>query len=129
MKRRNLSLSASIMLFLAIGMIFVASGNADNTSNKVAAKNVSFSKDVAPVSFTNRAESHRAAESGPFSLLRDKAVRPWAKSISEKVANRTMPPWHADAHFGDFQNNRPLSQSDIDKIVAWVDGGAAEGDP
>ncbi|MBO0800323.1 MAG: thiol-disulfide isomerase, partial [Blastocatellia bacterium] len=57
-----------------------------------------------------------------------KDVRPWAKSIREKVGNRQMPPWHADPHYGDFKNNRTLSQTEIDTIIAWVDGGAKEGD-
>jgi hypothetical protein len=38
-----------------------------------------------------------------------------------------MPPWHADPHFGDFKNNRALNQAEIDTILSWVDGGAAEG--
>jgi hypothetical protein len=38
-----------------------------------------------------------------------------------------MPPWHADPHFGEFSNNRTLTQAEIDTILAWVDGGAAEG--
>ena len=54
-------------------------------------------------------------------------VRPWAKSIREKVVSKVMPPWHADPHFGKFSNDRTLSQKEIDTIVAWVDGGAKEG--
>src|SRR5262244_2695064 len=129
MKRRNLSLSLSLALCLAIGLIFVASGNADNTSKKIAAKSVTFNKEVAPIFFKNCAECHRAGESAPFSVLSYKDVRPWAKSIKEKVANRTMPPWHADSHFGEFSNNRILSQEEINTILAWVDGGAVEGNP
>src|SRR5262249_28197461 len=75
------------------------------------------------------AECHRPGESAPFSILSYKDVRPWAKSIKEKVADRTMPPWHADPHFGEFNNNRSLSQQEIDTILAWVDGGAVEGNP
>jgi hypothetical protein len=56
-----------------------------------------------------------------------KEARPWAKSIKEKVINREMPPWHADPHFGEFSNDRRLSQKEVDTIVAWVDGGAKEG--
>ena len=92
-------------------------------------KQVTFSKDVAPIFNKNCAECHRPGESAPFSTLSYKDVRPWAKSIKEKVANRTMPPWHADPHFGDFKNNRLLTQAEIDAIVAWVEGGAAEGNP
>jgi hypothetical protein len=39
-----------------------------------------------------------------------------------------MPPWLADPHYGEFSNDSRLSQKDIDTIVAWVDGGAKEGD-
>ncbi|NOT59125.1 MAG: hypothetical protein HOP19_02750, partial [Acidobacteria bacterium] len=57
-----------------------------------------------------------------------KDVRPWAKSIREKVVNRTMPPWHADPHVGQWANDARLSQTEIDKIAAWVEQGAAEGE-
>ncbi|MGH9768081.1 MAG: hypothetical protein ACREAB_11655, partial [Blastocatellia bacterium] len=42
---------------------------------------------------------------------------------------REMPPWHADPHVGAWANDRRLSQTEIDKIAAWVDGGAQEGQP
>jgi len=57
-----------------------------------------------------------------------KEVRPWAKSVKEQVANRTMPPWFADPKHGEFANNPSLSQSDINTITAWVDAGAPPGD-
>ena len=128
-RRRHLSLSLSLILCLAVGLIFIVSGSADNSSKKVAAKNITFSKDVAPIFFKNCAECHRPGESAPFSVMSYKDLRPWAKSIREKVVNRTMPPWHADPHFGEFKNNRTLSQSEIELITAWVDGGAVEGNP
>ena len=90
---------------------------------------VSFSKDVAPIINKNCANCHRPGEVAPMSLLTFKEVRPWAKSIREKVAQRQMPPWFADPHVGEFSNDARLSQKDIDTIVSWVDGGAAEGDP
>ena len=128
-RRRYFSLSIAITLCLAVSLIFIASGSADDNPKKSAAKSVTFSKDIAPIFFKNCAECHRAGEGAPFSVMSYKDVRPWAKSIREKVANRTMPPWHADPHFGEFKNNRTLSQQEIETILAWVDGGAAEGDP
>ncbi len=119
--------SFSLILFSAtlLGVFALAQLNG---SAKVA-KPVTFTKDVAPIFNAKCAECHRPGDSAPFSTLTYKDVRPWAKSIKEKVANRTMPPWHADPHFGQFKNDRSLSQKEIDTIVAWVDGGAVEGNP
>src|SRR5262249_16781839 len=58
-----------------------------------------------------------------------KQVRPWAAAIKEKVLSRTMPPWLADPHIGEFKNDRRLTQVEIDTIVGWVNGGAPEGNP
>src|SRR5262249_52877982 len=126
---RSFSLSLAIIFCLAIGLIFIASGSADNTSKNGARSSITFSKDIAPIFYKNCAECHRPGESAPFSVLSYKDARPWAKSIKEKVVNHTMPPWHADPHYGQFTNNRKLTQAEIDTIVAWVDGGAAEGAP
>src|SRR5262249_3944040 len=76
----------------------------------------------------NCAECHRPGESAPMSLLSYQDARPWAKSIREKVVSRVMPPWHADPHVGVWSNDRRLTQQQIDTIVAWVDGGAKEGE-
>ena len=93
-----------------------------------SAREVTFSKDVAPIVYRSCAECHRTGEIGPMSLLSYKDVRPWAKSIREKVINREMPPWHADPKVGKWSNDRSLSQKEIDTITAWVDAGAKEGD-
>src|SRR5262249_60418331 len=98
-------------------------------ATETSSKQLTFTKDVAPIFFKNCAECHRAGEAAPFSVMSYKEVRPWAKSIREKVANREMPPWHADAAYGHFKNDRRLTQQEIDTITAWVDGGAAEGAP
>ncbi|MFN0108086.1 MAG: thiol-disulfide isomerase [Blastocatellia bacterium] len=93
------------------------------------AKIVTFTKDIAPILFKNCAQCHKPGDIAPFSVLSYKDVRPWAKSIKEKVVTREMPPWHADAHFGQFSNEMRLTQVEIDSIAAWVDGGAKEGNP
>ena len=57
-------------------------------------------------------------------------VRPWAAAIREAVVNRTMPPWHAageTAH--NFQNDRSLTNAEIQTIETWVKEGAQEGEP
>ena len=94
-----------------------------------SAREVTFSKDVAPILYKSCAECHRAGEIGPMPLMTYKDVRPWAKSIREKVVSREMPPWHADPNHGKWRNDRRLSETEISTIKAWVDGGSKEGDP
>src|SRR5262245_6876573 len=90
---------------------------------------VTFNKDVMPI-FQQRCQTcHRPGELAPMSLLTYKDARPWAKSIRSKVITREMPPWHADAQYGEFMNDRRLTEKEIETITKWVDDGAVEGNP
>ncbi len=106
---------------------FVLSPTISASDSKNRATAVTFSKDVAPIFYKHCADCHRPNDMAPMSLLTYKDARAWARSIKEKVVTRQMPPWHADPHYGQFSNNRKLTQQDIDTIVAWVDQGAKEG--
>jgi hypothetical protein len=90
---------------------------------------VSFNKDVLPILQKNCQSCHRPGQVAPMSLLTYKDARPWAKAIKTAVSMRKMPPWFADPKYGHFTNDRSLKQSEIDTLVKWVDGGAAEGSP
>jgi hypothetical protein len=98
-------------------------------SGHASPPSVTFNKDVAPIIQQNCQSCHRPGEVAPMSLMNYKEVRPWAKSIREKVVEREMPPWFADPTHGEFSNDCRLSQKEIDTIVAWVDTGAKEGNP
>jgi mono/diheme cytochrome c family protein len=117
-----------LIVLIGLGGVLFAFPASHATETKSSAKNVTFNKDIAPIFFKSCAECHRPGESAPFSVLSYKDVRPWAKSIREKVANREMPPWHADPHTGEWANDRRLKQQEIDAITAWIDSGAKEGD-
>jgi len=56
-------------------------------------------------------------------------TRPWAKAIRDAVVKRKMPPWFADPDSGHFSNDPSLTETEIDTLAAWADGGAPEGDP
>ena len=123
---RPLFISLTLVTILAGCLLVLSSGSASGNRPE---KQVTFARDVAPIVFKSCAECHRPGEVAPMSLLTFKDVRPWAKSIREKVIKREMPPWHADAQYGQWHNDRRLSQSEVETIVAWVDGGSKEGDP
>jgi hypothetical protein len=56
-------------------------------------------------------------------------VRPWARSIRQRVANREMPPWHLDKSVGirKYKNDLSLTDEEIATVVKWVDAGAPGG--
>jgi mono/diheme cytochrome c family protein len=89
---------------------------------------VTFAKNVLPILQKNCQRCHRPGQVAPMSFLSYESTRPWAKAIRAAVLTRKMPPWTADPQFGRFLNDPTLTQSEIDTLVAWVDGGAVEGD-
>jgi hypothetical protein len=88
-----------------------------------------FSKDVAPILYNKCVSCHRPGEVAPMSLITYKDVRPWAKSIQERVSTRVMPPWFADRTHGHFRNDRSLTEQEIDTIEKWAGAGARQGNP
>ncbi|MDX2033000.1 MAG: cytochrome c [Blastocatellia bacterium] len=118
-----------LMVFiLAMGFVVVAA-SLSRLGQTGSAAVPSFSREIAPIFMKNCMSCHRPGEIAPMAFTSYKEVRPWAKSIREKVARREMPPWHADPAHGEWTNDRRLSQREIDAILAWVDGGAPEGNP
>ena len=101
-------------------------------SAQAAAKSgPTFTKDIAPI-FQEKCEAcHRPDSIAPMSLVNFEEARPWARSIKSRVASRQMPPWHLDKSVGiqKYQNDRSLTDEQIDTIVKWVDAGAPKGDP
>ncbi|MGH9349811.1 MAG: thiol-disulfide isomerase [Vicinamibacterales bacterium] len=88
-----------------------------------------FTRDVAPILYKNCVTCHRPGEIAPMSLITYADVRPWARGIRQAVAEGVMPPWHADAPAGTFENERGLTDLDKDVIARWVAGGAPQGHP
>jgi len=87
-----------------------------------------FAKDVAPIFYSKCVECHRPTMFAPMSLITFDEARPWARSIRQRVAARTMPPWGADPAHGVFKNDPRLSEKEVNTILAWVDAGAPKGD-
>ncbi|MBL8190542.1 MAG: cytochrome c, partial [Acidobacteria bacterium] len=126
MKRTRMTILA-LAVCLAITAVGISTSASGEKSSASAAP--TFTKDIAPIFFKNCAECHRPGEIAPMSLMNYKEVRPWAKSIREKVVSREMPPWHADPAHGQWANDKRMSQKEIDTILAWIEGGVKEGDP
>src|SRR5215813_11080183 len=109
MKRTVSAIAIFPLLTLSLFALPVISAN----NNKPASKQVTFTKDVAPILFKNCAVCHRPNDIAPFSVLSYKDARPWAKSIREKVLSREMPPWGADPHYGEFSDAWRIGKPDV----------------
>jgi uncharacterized protein (TIGR03437 family) len=86
-----------------------------------------FNKEVVRIFQANCQTCHHPGDIAPFSLTNYKEARPWAQAIREQVLLKKMPPWKPAPGCGDFSDARGLTQDEINTIVAWVDGGAPEG--
>jgi hypothetical protein len=119
------------LLALAALLLATAQGATPGGSVLTAqgAPAVTFHKDVEPILQKNCQTCHRPGEIAPMSFLSYQTTRPWARAMKNTVLSKKMPPWFADPQYGHFSNDRSLSQRDIDTIVAWANGGAAEGNP
>ena len=114
--------------FALLASAVVWSGNSVNAEQAAAPGAApTFTKDIAPIFYANCTSCHRPGEIAPMSLMTYKDARPWAKAIATKVADGTMPPWHADPKHGTFVGARGLSDAQKSAIAKWVSAGAPEG--
>src|SRR5437762_635111 len=138
MSRRRLQMADWQRAFRTLGLVVgavTAAGvsplRAQNTAAGSGDRQVTFTKDVAPILQRSCQACHRPGMMAPMSLLTYQDARPWSRSIKAKVASREMPPWFIDKHVGiqKYKNDPSLSDEEIDTIVKWVDQGAPQGNP
>lgn len=89
---------------------------------------ITWSREMSRLVYKRCASCHRDGGS-VFSLMTYETARPWAKAIKEEVLERRMPPWQAVKGFGEFKDDRGLTQEELEVISDWVEGGAPEGEP
>lgn len=89
---------------------------------------ITWSREISRLVYQRCIGCHREGGAA-FSLMTYQDARPWAEAIKEEVNERRMPPWGAVKGFGEFRDDRGLTQEQIELIDEWVEGGAPEGDP
>jgi len=110
-----------ILVFLFVGLSLAQ-------AHDIITTKITWSKEISRLIYKRCATCHRTGGSS-FSLITYDEARPWAKAIKEEVLERRMPPWEAVKGFGEFRDDRGLSQEELETISTWVEGGAPEGDP
>jgi hypothetical protein len=91
-----------------------------------SAQKITF-KEVEPIFTAKCVACHRPGDAAPFSLITYEDIFKKKTTIRKVIDNGYMPPWRADNHYRQFANDRSLSEAEKNKILAWIDGGAAKG--
>src|ERR1700693_3334651 len=94
-----------------------------------AADKITFSENIAPIVYGNCVTCHRPGGVGPFPLISYDDVRKRGALIVTVTKARYMPPWHAAHDYGEFADERRLTDQQISTIAEWVQQGMPQGDP
>ena len=140
MGRRKLFVAGIILL--AISVTLAARWDPMPTAQQLAAASSgapaepTFTKDVLPIIQDNCQICHRpqglnlGGMVAPMSLMTYEDVEAWAVEIEMAVGSGYMPPWHAAReHLGTFENERALSDREIDTLLTWIADGSPRGEP
>lgn len=93
-------------------------------------RELTFSRDIAPIVFERCTPCHLPGQAAPFSLLTYDDVRRRRSLIAEVTRRRYMPPWKpVPGYGGPFLGERRLTDEEVQSIARWVEKGAPEGDP
>jgi hypothetical protein len=131
--RADVTAEAVMTKLLIVGVAVCATLSAGvaaaQTPAKAASAAVTFTKDVAPILQRSCQNCHRPGQMAPMSLLTYQDVRPWVRSIKQRVVAREMPPWGIDPHIGiqSFKNDPSLRDDEIQTIANGSTAGAPMG--
>ena len=91
-----------------------------DSATRAAESPVTWSRQIAPIIYHNCAVCHHPGGAGPFSLLSYADARRRAPQILDVTRSRYMPPWLPAPGYGDFADDRRLSDEDLALIRKWV---------
>jgi len=101
--------------------------NFPERDRKTTHAQISYSKQIAPMLVEKCTACHQTGGVAPWAMTKYDVVKGFAPMIREVVRTQRMPPWHADPHYGEWQNTRGLSDDQRKLLVHWIEAGAPRG--
>jgi hypothetical protein len=89
--------------------------------------NISYAEDVAPIIQAKCVACHQEGGIAPFKFDSYEVVKSFAPMIQESVMSERMPPYFADPHIGNFQNDHGLTAEQNKTLIHWLRAGAPRG--
>src|SRR5438876_9825 len=118
----------SLVGITALWSAAIAVANEPAKSPGKGKETITYAKQVSRIIQEKCQTCHHPGTAAPFSLLTyDDAVN-WSETIREVLADKRMPPWHADPRYGHFSNDRRLPKEELDTLLGWLDNGMELGD-
>jgi mono/diheme cytochrome c family protein len=117
----------NFIFVLATAALIIAVVSRGEAPVQAQAARVTFTETIAPIVYENCVTCHRPGEAAPFSLISYDDVKNRGQLIAAVTGSRYMPPWQATHGYGDFQDERRLTDAQIQAIATWVKSGMPEG--
>src|SRR5262245_52917971 len=108
----------ALAVSLLISALWVSASGDQSPASTTANGTVTFTEHVAPILYNNCVTCHRPGEAAPFSLITYEDVVKRATLITTVTKSRYMPPWHAEPGFGEFADERRLTDAQIETLAA-----------
>lgn len=89
---------------------------------------VSYQDDIAPMLIKHCVRCHQEGGIAPWAMSSYTMVKGFAPMIKEVIRTKRMPPYDADPHIGDWQDNPLPSSEQIQQLFFWIDAGAQQGE-
>jgi peroxiredoxin/mono/diheme cytochrome c family protein len=101
--------------------------NFPEADRKTSHNQISYSKEIAPLLKDRCVVCHQVGGVGPWAMTSYDMVKGFAPMIREVLRTQRMPPWHADPHYGTFENARAITADQRKLLVHWIEAGAPRG--
>lgn len=102
----------------------LVASSGDPVSYSYKNQTLSYEQDIAPIIAENCARCHRDGGVAPFAMDSHTMVQGWSPMIREVLMTKRMPPAQVDSHIGSFPNAMNIADSDMQKLVLWIEAGS-----
>ncbi len=129
--RLSHQLAALCALLLSTQIVLAKDAEAPVTKEAKAqtkTEQLDYAKDMAHLFNEKCANCHQSNGVAPFALDNYADVKKRVSTISAVIESGYMPPWKPTKEFGQFQNERALSDAELASIKTWIKNGAPSGD-